>query len=121
MLPALSLSAEWLTTRAMASAGSRGAEHAIDRDRERLLGSLRTSRAVPPGWSALSTPYVEPSPSSSECTRSTRRARTTGASLRQVHGSAHKNFWRLRDRSRSPCGRTRQNYLLGPRAALSGT
>jgi hypothetical protein len=43
-----------------------------------------------------------------------RRAGTTGASRRQVAGSAHKNFWRCRDRWGSPCGRTPPEVLVRP-------
>ena len=49
------------------------------------------------------------------------RARTTGAPRRQVAGSARNKFWRFPDRSRSPYGRTRQKFLLGPGASLAGT
>ena len=38
----------------------------------------------------------------------------TGTPRRQVADSARNNFWRSPDRSRSPCGRTRQKFLLGP-------
>ena len=66
--------------------------------------------------SAWSTPVVNHLPHRGA--RPTRRNGTTGASRRQVAGSARQNFWRCRDRC-SPWGPTRQNFWLGPKGLPS--
>ena len=67
--------------------------------------------------SASSTPVVNHLPHRGA--RPTRRNGTTGASRRQVAGSARQNFWRFRDRGGSPCGRTGQKFWLGPKGLPS--
>jgi len=79
------------------SAGT--ADTAPQRLPHRLPENLPTEHAGPLRLVVgIVNPCVEPWPSSPACTRSTRRTGTTGASRRQVAGSARKNFWRFRDR-----------------------
>ena len=50
-----------------------------------------------------------------------RRSQFHPSSTTSSPGSARKNFWRVVIVGASPCGRTRQNFLLGLGASLSGT